>query len=195
MMLLPQSHVWDNDVVIGLDPSLTATGFARLALDTPASATTIPSKGKATDSLLDRNIRLEKITQTIMRMMPVDIPEALVAIAIETPAHNQTSGHHHDRSGLWWLVVDALLGQGYNVFEVSTTQVKKYATGKGNASKMEVMAAAIRRYPDIEICNDNEADAVVLAAFLARALGQPVEADMPKTHLEAVEKYQLAISR
>lgn len=189
MMQLSQPKVWDNDVVIGLDLSLTASGFARFAVDAPPYATTIPSKGKTADSLLDRSVRLETIAQRILNSMPEGIPAPLVAVAIETPAHNQTSGHHHDRSGLWWLTVSALLGQGYNVYEVSTTQVKKYATGKGNASKMEVMAAAIKRYPDLDIANDNEADAVVLAAFLARALGDPIEESLPQANLSALDKF------
>ena len=192
MMQLSHPKVWDNDVVIGLDLSLTASGFAWFAVDAPPYATTIPSKGKTADSLLDRSVRLETIAQRILNSMPEGIPAPLVAVAIETPAHNQTSGHHHDRSGLWWLTVSALLGQGYNVYEVSTTQVKKYATGKGNASKMEVMAAAIKRYPDLDIANDNEADAVVLAAFLARALGDPIEESLPQANLAALDKFSVS---
>ena len=52
----------------------------------------------------------------------------------------------HPNPSLWWLVV-AELSPYCQIYEVSTTQVKKYATGKGTASKMEVMAAAIKRYP------------------------------------------------
>lgn len=172
-------------VIAGIDPSLTGTGLA--IIDNVASdVTTVRSRGKTADSLILRRDRLGLLVQEVERL-------AFRAdhVAIETPAHNQTSGHHHDRSGLWWMLVDQLYNHGIVIHEVSTTQVKKYATGRGNASKMEVMAAAIKRYPQFDISNDNEADAVVLAAFLARALGQPIEDDMPKANLAALDKFQV----
>ena len=89
------------------------------------------------------------------------------------------------------LVVTGLVRYA-TVYEVSTTQVKKYATGKGTASKMEVMAAAIKRYPQFDIANDNEADAVILTAFLARALGRPIEESLPQANLAALEKFTVS---
>ena len=137
-----------------------------------------------------------RINQRVERLNDLDTSirstiEFASLVAIETPAHNQTSGHHHDRSGLWWLVV-AELSPYCQIYEVSTTQVKKYATGKGTASKMEVMAAAIKRYPQFDIANDNEADAVILAAFLARALGRPIEESLPQANLAALEKFTVS---
>lgn len=57
---------------------------------------------------------------------------------------------------------------------------------------MEVMAAAIKRYPQFDIANDNEADAVILAAFLARALGRPIEESLPQANLAALEKFTVS---
>lgn len=168
--------------IYGLDLSLTGTGVARIG-DGGNSVWTERSKGKVTDTLQQRVDRLNDLDSSIRSAI-----ESGSMVAIETPAHNQTSGHHHDRSGLWWLVV-AELAPYCQVYEVSTTQVKKYATGKGNASKMEVMAAAIKRYPQFDIANDNEADAVVLAAFLARALGYPLEDSLPQANLSALDKF------
>lgn len=45
----------------------------------------------------------------------------------------------------------------YKGFSVS--EIKKYATGKGNASKSDMVAAAEGRY-GIVVANDNEADAI-----------------------------------
>lgn len=171
--------------IYGLDLSLTATGVARIG-DGGNSVWTERSRGKVTDTLQDRIERLNELDTSIRSTI-----EFASLVAIETPAHNQTSGHHHDRSGLWWLVVTDL-SPYCQIYEVSTTQVKKYATGKGTASKMEVMAAAIKRYPQFDIANDNEADAVILAAFLARALGRPIEESLPQANLAALEKFTVS---
>ena len=172
--------------IYGLDLSLTATGVARVVGLNGNTVWTERSKGKATDTLAMRAERLNDLDVSIRATI-----EFGAHVAIETPAHNPTSGHHHDRSGLWWLVVTGLYRYA-RVHEVSTTQVKKYATGKGNASKMEVMAAAIKRYPQFDIANDNEADAVILAAFLARALGEPIEESLPQANLAALEKFNVS---
>ena len=41
--------------------------------------------------------------------------------------------------------------------------IKKYATGKGNASKKMMLDAAYSKWPDVEIKDDNQADAMWLA--------------------------------
>lgn len=172
-------------IVVGLDLSLTATGMAVVA---PAAqkVATIKSKGKKDDTLLMRQARLVGIVGEILADI---LPHTHVAI--ESAAHGAVSGHHHDRSGLWWMVVQQLIERGCYVYEVAPTQVKKYVTGKGNASKMEVMAAAIKRYPGMDIEDDNQADAVALAAFLARALGHPIDGDLPKVNLAALDKFSV----
>lgn len=170
-------------IVVGLDLSLTATGMAIVA---PAAqnVVTIKSKGKKDDTLLMRQARLVGIVDTITSTV---LPGSHVAI--ESAAHGAVSGHHHDRSGLWWMVVHQLIERGCHVYEVAPTQVKKYVAGKGNASKMEVMAAAIKRYPGMDIEDDNQADAVGLAALLSRALGKPIDGDLPKANLAALDKF------
>jgi crossover junction endodeoxyribonuclease RuvC len=45
--------------------------------------------------------------------------------------------------------------------EIAPTQLKKFATGKGNANKDEVIAAAIRKF-NFQGTDNNEADAYVL---------------------------------
>ena len=171
--------------IYGLDLSLTATGVARIG-DGGDVVWRERSKGSVGATLAARANRLSDLDDSIRSTI-----EYGSHVAIETPAHNQTSGHHHDRSGLWWLVVSGLVPHAH-VYEVSTTQVKKYATGRGNASKMEVMSAAIKRYPQFDIHDDNEADAVILAAFLARALGRPIEESLPQANLAALEKFTVS---
>lgn len=43
--------------------------------------------------------------------------------------------------------------------------IKKHATGKGNASKEDMIAAAKKLYPDQDIVDDNQADALCLLSY------------------------------
>lgn len=46
--------------------------------------------------------------------------------------------------------------------EISPSAIKKHATGKGNAKKDAMLIAAARRWPDIDIADNNHADALWL---------------------------------
>lgn len=167
--------------VVGIDLSLTATGIAH-AYTGAAVVETITSIGKAGATLADRAARLDHLTTTILE----NLGNAQLVV-IEGPAYSRSNPGMHDRSGLWWLVVDALRHRAYPTAVVTPTGRAKYATGKGNAGKDQVLLAVARRYPDVEVTNNNEADALVLAAMGARHLGHALEHDLPKTHLTAMD--------
>lgn len=89
-----------------------------------------------------------------------------------------------ERAGLWWMLRERLDAWGVPVAVAPPAAVKKYATGVGNADKDRVLAAVIRRWPDVDVSGNDEADALVLAA-LGRdwlGLGSPV----PEAHRAAV---------
>src|SRR5690606_37900858 len=148
---------------------------------------TFGRKGKRGETLVQRLGRITDITDAIRAVIGgLDVYPDLVAI--ESPAQNQTTGSPHDRSGLWWDVVRTLTYElGISVIEIGVTKVKMYAHGKGIGSKDEIMAAAIRRYTDAPIANNNESDAFILAAMAARLIGEPIEESLAKTHLRAME--------
>lgn len=166
-----------NPRVVGLDLSLTSTGIA-----TPAGVYRVTSKGSRGDTLIQRQERLNRLLLRIMELTH----EADLAV-IEQPAYSRTQGSQHDRSGLWWLVVDALLYRSVTVVEVAPTARARYATGRGNAGKDEVLAAVVRRYPNATINGNDEADAYVLMAMGLDCLGCPV-VEVPKAHREALDK-------
>lgn len=168
----------------GLDLSLTSTGIAVLELsETPLWRTlTLGEDGKKTDTLPIRQKRLHRLAHGIVQeLLHVDL------LAVEEKPYGARHGSSHDRSGLAWLVLDELMQIGVPVCEVNSSKRRKYACGNGNADKGEVMAAAIKRYPDADIRKDDIADAVVIAAMAARYLGQPVESSLPKAHLDAMD--------
>ena len=174
----------NNDIqgfVVGLDLSLTGTGVAIIGHH-GVSTGLIKSKGKKGDSLASRRDRLKRIVHQISMLIPANS-----LVVIEQPAYSQTGGSHHDRSGLWWLVVELAMDWGWDVVEITPGGVKKYATGSGNASKDTVLAAVVKRYLDVDVTDNNVADALTLAAMGARSLGHPIEKSMPALNLTAMD--------
>jgi crossover junction endodeoxyribonuclease RuvC len=174
--------------IVGLDLSMTATGYAYLQTpDLGPSGhwhlSTIKTKGTDSDSVLVTHVRLLRICSEVTERVWQDQPDLIV---MEGPAFSSSSGKAHDRSGLWWLIYDALRAREIPLAVVKPNTRTMYATGKGNASKDTVMAAASRRYLDAPILNNNEADAVILAAMGARWCNEPIEPALPMTHLRAM---------
>jgi len=171
-------------LIAGIDLSLTSTGIALITTQPDADGRTrrIESKGHAKATLAQRNKRLTCLARDVTEQAAgADL------IVIEQPAYSRQVGSMHDRSGLWWVVVN-LLSEEYaaTVVEVAPTTRARYATGKGNAAKDLVLAAVIKRYPDWDITGNDVADALILAAMGARHLGHPIESSLPTTHLAAM---------
>lgn len=172
--------------VIGLDLSLTSTGMAFIDYGLLAGVDRIKTTGKKGDDLAARQKRLNGIQQEVFEAVNNYEPHLVV---VEAPSYGSQHGAQHDRSGLWWLVVDMLHEMDLHVATVSPNGRAKYGTGKGNAGKDEVLSQVVRRYSsaEVDIRDNNEADAVILAAMGARRLGEPIDGDLPKTHLAAMD--------
>jgi Holliday junction resolvasome RuvABC endonuclease subunit len=170
--------------VAGIDLSLTSTGIA--VIDGPNVATfRITSKGGKADTIAQRAQRLIDITDRTVECIPPDVD----LIVLEAPSLGQArQAGEHLRSGLWWHLATTLHLQGRPVADIPPATLKKYGTGRGNAPKDQVLAAAIRRYPHADISGNDIADAVVLAAIGARHLGTPIENSMPVANLPALDK-------
>ena len=178
--------------VVGLDLSLTATGYARITdPDKPVPmwwSHTQGSKALAKNDKVWVSVRnrLRTLADEVLLEVHRDAPDLVV---MEGPSLGSGGAGTWDRSGLWWLVYDGLMRQGQRSAIVPPSNVKIYATGKGggpDAGKDQVTLAAARRYTSAPISNNNEADATVLAAMGCRHLGAPVEKSLPATHLRAM---------
>lgn len=145
--------------IVGIDISLTSTGLAEW-YDGDRRTAHHGQKGKLTDTLQQRGARLQRSRDETIKWCLQD-EQADVAL-IESHTFAAKGGSQHDRSGLWWLVVRDLFDLGIKVVEISPSQIKQFATGKGNAPKEAVMLATARRHPDIEFTTDDEADALNL---------------------------------
>jgi Holliday junction resolvasome RuvABC endonuclease subunit len=175
--------------VVGIDSSLTKTGLAMLRTHGVDLVTALTSSGKKDDDLRTRFKRLDWLGSHILTFCTQ--PQVADLVVIEGPSMASKFGHPHDRSGLWWLIVHSLWRHQVPVMEVSPSVRMKYATGKGQADKDAVLTSVVRRYPGYEVKDNNEADALVLAAIGMRMLGEPIEESLPQTHLDALRKLVL----
>lgn len=96
-----------------------------------------------------------------------------------------------EKAYVWHELVRALHRHGVPILEVSPATIKKYATGKGNASKAAVIDALARRMPWFEtLGDDNLCDAAWACAIGCDLLGAPI-VEVPKTHRDALAKLKL----
>lgn len=175
-------------IAVGIDLSLTSTGIARIESDDPIPwLATVTSNGTHDATLLERAERIEELTERIVHVVTNDGLPSLVVVEGPSYGQHRQSGQH-DRAGLWWSVASALTRRGVALVEVAPAARMKYATGVGNAKKDAVLAATIRRYRTAVITGNDEADALILAAMGARALGGPVETSLPERNRAAMDK-------
>jgi crossover junction endodeoxyribonuclease RuvC len=166
--------------VVGLDLSLTSTGIARTGEKTWA------------DRITPRNkTGYDRMFYLLREILALTVDAHLVVVegpSFGSGANARQSGHH-ERGGLWWLVTYRLWRREIPFAVVPPATLKRYATGKGNAPKDAVLAAAIRRYREVDFDGNDQADALVLAAMGADHLGRPI-APVPQASRAALGAVQ-----
>lgn len=183
--------------VLGVDLSLTATGFAWSDGDTRTfgrQGLTAPSL-----SLQQRAAGLESLA---LALLAIVCAEDLDLLVIENLPATGIAKISTEKAYVWWRFVHCAHVAELPVLEVSPKSAKLYATGRGDANKREVIAAVQQHFPDWDIhktgakgkpltsLDDNKADAVTLMAIGAALLGHPV-ATLPAGHLAALDKLTL----
>lgn len=173
---------------VGIDPSLTGTAIAVIDDWTGGVRTgRFPTSGKADAThadTLDRLNRIERWTRDRLE----ELGRIDLTIGIEGPSLSpKRMGHDHERAGLWWRLYTRASAYG-DVVVVTPKQRAKYATGNGNAGKDQVLLAVAKRYPLFCGGTNDEADALVIAAMLARLDGHPIDDPMPQACLAALDK-------
>lgn len=174
-------------VYVGIDPSLAGTAIAVIHQDR-ITVNRLATTGHKADTLDQRMQRLDAIERWLFDHLD-GLPGTTAIIGIEGPAYAaQAQAGVHLRAGLWWALARRARHWGQLV-EIAPTIRAKYATGKGNAPKDAVLLAVSRRYPLFTGTTNDEADALIVAAILARLDGHPID-DLPATHLAALNTLQ-----
>lgn len=180
--------------ILGIDPSLTGTGFARLRLDTNGWHGVTWSdgrNGRRNETLTQRD---ERIT-TIASNLRIDTWN-LNAAGIEGPAYGAPGGSTWDRAGLWWRLVHKVLADDVPLLAVNSSIRQKFAVGRAHSKKnpvdkADVAMAAAKMWPDVQIQGNNAADALVIASIVAAVAGLPVPFPMHQYRLDAIAGLRL----
>lgn len=199
----PAAPEWP--AIVGLDPSLTATGLVvhrpvladeadgydpvdlHLVKSKPVQSGR-DAKGRPSATWEDRRVRMADIVRRVTEAVPDGS-----LVFMEAPSYGSTGSGTFDRSGLWWWLFSELAAIQCRVVPVAPSQRMLYATGKGggaSAGKDAVIAAVTRRYPDLDVRDNNVADAVVLMAMARRWAGVPMEDAVPLANLKALDKLE-----
>ena len=147
--------------VVGLDPSLTATGIAW------ADETFSVSGGKGDDRLTDIHHAVTDICDG-----------ATLAVIEDLPVH----GHGAGKTGMAQGVVRlALLDLCVPYVLVPPAVVKRFATGRGNATKPDLRMELYKR-TGLDLAKDDEVD-----AWWLRAFGHPI-VELPADRAEMLTR-------
>lgn len=157
---------------VGIDPS-TKTGF--VALDVAGNV----ERAKELTGIGGQDPkRMSTLIDEIMaHLQPDDV------ICIE--GFGFASQQAIQLGGIGWGIRMAIYRRGIPYTEVSPAAVKKFATGKGNAKKDEMVLPIYRKW-GFEHGSDNVRDAFVLAQ-IARVLSPDVELQVTKEQLEVLQ--------
>lgn len=173
-------------VVVGVDPSITATGMAW----SDGTLRTHGAKGVTViEPPASRAAALDSLVRELVMMATGSsvAPDLLVLEGLEL--HSKSSAGLAERCYLWWQFVNLCrFAPSVPVLVVPPTNLKQYATGKGQCKKAEVVDAVARRLPQFETRGDeNQADAAVLCAIGMDLLGHPLVV-MPAAHRKTLDK-------
>lgn len=147
-------------LVVGLDLSLTATGIARGAEFHGPTLTVAGQAHRGDRRLLDIVAAVHDAVAAF----------AVLAVIEDLPTHAHSAGitgmvHGAVRLELLRMRVPYAL--------VPPATLKRYATGRGNASKADMAVASFKR-AGLEFRDDNQADAWWLRAMGLDHLGHPI---------------------
>lgn len=162
--------------MLGLDPSLTATG---VALPDGTTATVAPRLARGVPRHVAEALRIIEIRDRVAVLL-----DGVDLVVVE--GYSYGSGFQAHQLGELGGVLRVLFTEaGVRWVEVAPAAAKRYATGKGNAGKPDMLGAA--RGAGVATASHNEADAWWLRAIGVHALtGDTVDGVDPRSWRDAV---------
>lgn len=168
--------------VVGLDLSLTGTAVAlrrRGALSTEHIIDVPKLRG------IERIIAIRDAVLSLCMFYDDDgMPAESVAV-IEDYAFSRAASHAHELGELGGAVKVALRENGVPYVLVSPSALKRFATGKGNATKPDLRMARLKR-TGVDERDDNANDAFWLRQMGLHAYDLPDAVPLPAAQLQVV---------
>lgn len=170
--------------VLGLDLA-TRTGWAVLDRHGQLTSGVVSFDLARGESPGMRFLRARRWLEEVLVRRRVEIVEAGLGVtaervfnepAVDVVAFEQGSHHRGGAAtqvlvGLQAIALAQAAVLGIETLPVHTTRLKKWAAGRGNATKEEMVAAARARWPDQDVVDDNQADALWVLAFACAEIG------------------------
>lgn len=157
--------------VSGLDLSMTATALTHTVEGKGCTHLIKPKKA--------RDLRLPELKVRVLEQVR-DSDLVLIEGYLNRSMSAGITGMVHG------AIRTALIEEGISYAVLPPASLKKFATGRGGASKTEMALAALKR-AGLEFRDDNECDSYWLWVAANLHLGNPV-LDMPKAQREALDK-------
>ena len=150
--------------VVAIDPSLTG-----LAVVSATSSNTNYQEfsSKPAKTLTSRVARFHTLADSVKSILQTDFPRLCL---IEGYAFSAKGSSALSLAEFGGILRSRIVGYADVTIEVPPTLLKKFVTGKGNASKIDVVSALSSKY-GIIFKNDNHADAFGLSRLGLAALG------------------------
>lgn len=158
--------------IVGLDLSISATGVA----EADGSLRTIKTKVRGPEML------------DWMQTEILSITESVDLVAMEGYSFGSKGRSVFNIGELGGVIRLGFYRAGMPYVEIPPTNLKKYATGKGNSAKDEVLVQSVHRL-EILPRDNNQADAAWLRAMALDHYGHPL-CVMPKINRQALETVQ-----
>lgn len=170
--------------ILGIDPSLTGTGYVILTNGKIESKQLVKTKPTGNNKIaeLKRLIKIKDAFKT--QGIDLAIIEGLAFMARNTSALVQLAG-------LSYLIREKLYTRGVPFIVVAPSSLKKFITGKGNSPKDCMLMEVYKRY-GITFDNDNLCDAFSLAKIGTAILGN---GKLTKFQKEVVELLKLQYAK
>jgi Holliday junction resolvasome RuvABC endonuclease subunit len=164
--------------VSGLDLSMTETGVAYTCPGAPFGVETMVIHPRE-----KRDLRLPEIASRVIEAV-ADSDLVLIEGYLNRSMSAGITGMVHG------AVRAALIEAGLKYGTLPPASLKKFATGRGNATKTDMALAALKR-GELEFRNDNQCDAWWLWVAANQHLWQPL-VQLPKSQRDAlVDKIQM----
>jgi len=158
-----------REVFVGLDLSVRSTGMVAIACDAELlfhEAFGSQKDKSQSNANLDKIVRARKVCDMVsanFQALEVKYPACSFRIALEGYAYGmRNTSSLADLAQLGGLVQDMLRDEYEYPLIVATSQLKKFASGKGNTKKVMIPAEVVARWK-LQFKTTDEVDAYVLS--------------------------------